>query len=111
MSSLRSGAVLATPLAIVEWYVHAKDKPSIIYFEGPTMSFANARAGGHEAVIAVADALDKLADQGRIVLVHQRMVDDVLDCCYDRYMAQRVPVSRMKDNHRRERWAYNLERP
>jgi len=95
--------------AITDWYVHAKDKQSIAYFEGGTFSLFFARHDERTDCMPVIQLLDKLADGGRVVLVHQRLEPDVNGSYRWRYIAQRVPASRMKDNRRSERWHYNIE--
>ncbi len=103
------GAPLVTVDTIMDWYVHAKDKQSIAYFEGSVLSLFFARHDERKDCMPVIQLLDKLADEGRVVLVHQRLEPDVNGSHRWRYIAQRVPASRMKDNRRSERWHYNTE--
>lgn len=98
-----TGHARVTDADIMEWYVHAKNKASITYFEGGAFSLYLARKAERKDVLSVANVLDTLADEGRVVLVHHMIEEGRWE-----YIAQRVPAYRMADNHRRERWAVNL---
>lgn len=98
-----TGSVLATDAQIMDWYLSQKDRQSITYFEGGQFSLYFARRDSRQDVMPVVGVLDTLADDGRIVLVHQRLTNG--NC---RYIAQRVPVSRMSVNQRSKRWKFNL---
>lgn len=108
MLSYMDGSVLVTEVELAEWYAQEKHHPMLAYFEGPALSFGFARRNGRADIQPLAQMLDKLANDGRIVLVHQRLEADVMGWHTWRYLAQRVPSARMDGCRRDQRWEYNL---
>ena len=98
-----TGHARVSEKAIMDWYVHNKDKQSIAYFEGGTFSLFFARKYERPDVMGLISIIDALADEGRVVLVHRKIEEGHWE-----YIAQRVPAYRMKDNQRRKRWSCNI---